>query len=370
MAWTKLLGTGIAMTDWDLETLGDFDGTFFNNGAGWNILFQIQHALSMRFRLYTPTPTTSPSIGDLATQLRGIVWTYDTATDGPINVRERLELYYSFVVDLLSGHEGLRWTEAEGRTPEWTLSSLSADIGMGDFADLLIKPQSPEPIVWLIEAIKRLKYPKLRNELAVSAEGAFEQKSAQAGPPFNLAAYQAAWDGLDSTPWSYPIAAYSGPITLSWAMLRPITVIYAQEIRSVNHVLALRVSGPGSRRLAGKCKAIDYLFNTSILYYTGPDLYVTVGTSDSTNVGHGYGSGIIEESGLDFSLSSDKEVSIRIDTERPSAVPFTYGFAFGYRDAYIDVTFKYIWLYCTMPEIMGAGEVYGVPPSVSGTNIP
>lgn len=137
----------------------DFDGVTFNDGRGWQEIQAIHLAIKERADL---TGHTLGS-GDYSDP-----WDTDTPvflsgpgnSDGRIYLRDQLETFYDDVADLVEGDPKIRWTKTSGRSDEWTTASLVTDIGLGDFADLLTKPQNHLPFLWLHEALDRLIYTK------------------------------------------------------------------------------------------------------------------------------------------------------------------------------------------------------------------
>lgn len=145
----------------------DLDGVRFNqDDAGWLEMESIFTAIKERAVATGHSLASGDYSGAFAIEL----WHADP--DGDTDRDYLKDLYEQFHTDLdslIDGDADIRWTEASGDTTEWTLTSLTTDIGMGDFADLLTRAANPEPLLWLRAALERLIYAKVTVEGTVSS---------------------------------------------------------------------------------------------------------------------------------------------------------------------------------------------------------
>lgn len=385
------------MTNWTLETLEDFDGVRFDDGTGWKVLFEIHLALSLRIQMVS-----SAYGSPFATQISGLMWTQDGPGGSAGELSMELTACYNAIVSLLGGPVtelgGLRWTEASGRSPEWTIESLTADIGMGEFADLIVRSQRPEPLVWLIAAISRLQYPKIWRKLYFNDYVWVPSNITNFGQLHHMLSYsdidagaqtsvyddietrlQQAWSTLGSlTP--YPDWAITAAV--AWSVSDagsafPNYRSFALE-KCTNISLAAKM-GTGSTPFPGgltqteykkplTIKCLDYQYALIVWHYNGPDFVVKMGSSPETNIGHAYTAYnqnlFLESEGADLDWAGTQSVSLELLTERPATVPFSV--FWDTPSAQIGVSVKYAWVYCDLPQIMGVGELIGPAPAVSG----
>lgn len=145
----------------------DLDGVRFNqHDAGWNEIESIFTAIKERAVATGHSLASGDYSGAFALEL----WHADP--DGDTDRDYLKDLYEQFHTDLdalIDGDADIRWTEASGDTTEWTLASLTTDIAMGDFADLLTRAANPDPLLWLRAALERLIYAKVTVEGTVSS---------------------------------------------------------------------------------------------------------------------------------------------------------------------------------------------------------
>lgn len=374
------------MTNWTLETLEDFDGVFFDSGMGWKVLFEIHLAISLRSRYFSVGGT------NFDTQISGIVWTDDDSSDDNRDLKTELRYCYAAIVELVNGNDNFRWTEESGRSPEWTMASLVADIGMGEFADLLVRTQSPEPLVWLIEAINRLEHPKILRPLYTQEVMLFGESPSplfngdyRENLPGEVAvgggglSQEDAWDNVAYDPdvklYTRPFptgsmvfsvgcstnrATFGGGIA---ALTRANCKILALASKTVDDEYYPSSGHVWTRPLRINC--IDYPYTIVASGYTGGDLTVKIGSVPDTNVGRFSGTGVLESVGADLDFRGDTTVDFELLTPYPSTNPFLPLplFSSGYQ---ITVRLSPVWLYCDLPEIMGAGELTAPIPTVSG----
>lgn len=377
------------MTNWTLETMEDFEGVFFDDGTGWKVLFEIHLAIQVRVKVLGQTP----AITALNTKIPSIIWTDDDTFNVSGDLRTELNFCYQEIEHLLSGVDTLRWTEAEGRSPEWTLETLTADIGMGDFQDLLIRTQSPAPLVWLIAAINRLQYPKIRRTLYMQqlidsrGSGGTVHRDMLADE-VNTREHtvtpetpEQIWDGMfydTGTTLFYSVyhKAIATPISLGWTISSQIlSSRYDATARELIGDLSLAqklVAGtyfPDDAHVYKQpisIKCIDYPYQITAIGYTGPDLSVEIGSSGVVNIGKINGTtGVLESADPDLDFAGSSTISFAITTTRPTSVPFTTP-TFLSQIRHITVTLGLPWIYCTLPEIMGAGELTAPEPTIGG----
>lgn len=362
------------MTDWSLESIEDFDGTFFDDGAGWRIVFQIHMAISLRAK-FTQHPI---RIGNFAKQVSGIVWLQNIDSTEIQDLPTRLRSYYSAIEDLLSSNENIRWTEASGRSPEWTIESLIADIGMGEFEPLL-RPQDPRPFVWLIAALNRLTHPKLRRSLGMqnlsTLAGPFPTYYRDLGPDeiesktFSGGDYETAWDSM----------VYEGGFFATDASLDFVLLWSSGPFGSRSKVTAISktkyisllpkkdtgeiLAGVDSwfRFLKPSITQVDYVCTLFKTNYTGPNWEISVGSSEPFDTSpFPYGTFIVESDGPDLDFEGTKTIEANLLTSRTTNVPFDY------YSGSIRVLLRQAWIYCDLPEIMGVGELTAPEQTMNG----
>lgn len=372
------------MTDWELETIGDFDGAFFDDGTGWKVLFQIHMGISIRAQI-TNHPVRLTTFNR---QLNGIVWTEDIDGLGTKSLPGKLRELYSAIESLVGSSENIRWTESSGRSPEWTIESLTEDIGMGEF-EPLIRPQKPEPFVWLIAALERLRYPKIKYPLGLQ-NLAIDPGDPVFGVPSRLYrklgfgevissalpnegfGYNYSWSSM-----TYQANDFFRPnanlgYALRWNIQRGFNFIQSTARTKLKWVSLVSKTSSGTVvmpssyfRFRPKIKDIDYICNMSNINYTGPDWVVRIGSSDEVNVGTGWAQHIIEGDANDLDFAGTKSVSIELVTGIPSSVPFNV--SLFPRDAYINMAVTHSWIYFDLPENMAVGELSAPESSVSAS---
>lgn len=361
------------MTDWELETIGDFDGTFFDDGTGWKVLFQIHMGISIRAQI-TNHPVRFTTFNR---QLSGIVWTQEVDGLGVKSLPTRLRECYDAIQSLVGSNENIRWTESSGRSPEWTIESLIEDIGMGEF-EPLIRPQKPEPFVWLIAALERLRYPKIKyplglQNLVTDPSGPYRKlglgEVVSSAMPNESLGYNYSWSSM-----TYQANDFFRPdadlrYALRWDIQRGFNFIQSTARTKLKWVsLASKTSSgtvvmPSSYfRFRPKIKDIDYICNMSSINYTGPDWVVKIGTSDEVDVGSGWAQHIIDGDANDLDFAGAKSVSIELVTSVPSSVPFNVSSSpIG---VYINMAVTHSWIYFDLPENMAVGELSAPESSV------
>jgi len=377
------------VTNWTLETMDDFEGVFFDDGTGWKVLFEIHLAIQVRVKVLGQTP----AITALNTKIPAIIWTDDDTFNVSGDLRTEISFCYQEIEHLVSGIDGIRWTETEGRSPEWTMATLTADIGMGDFQDLLIRTQSPAPLVWLIAAINRLQYPKIRRTLYMQqlidsrGSGGTVHRDMLADEVnsryFTVTPEtpEQIWDGMFYDPDELAYRSlYHRPIgssfTLGWSISSQVLSgryeATAQELMRDISLAQKLVAGtyfPDSTHVYKQpisINCIDYPYQIVARGYTGPDISVEIGSTGSVNIGKISGTtGFLEGTAADMDFSGSITTSFAITTARPTTVPFTTPI---YRQPpnTIAVRLGLPWIYCTLPEIIGAGELTAPEPTVGG----
>lgn len=346
-----------------LETLEDFDQTIFSRGTGWAIIFEIHNAILARAQV------TGHSLRNtIATPFSGLLWLEEGYDPARPELRTKLTQLYSWVQSLISGQTGLRWTETSGRSAEWTLASITADIGMGDFEDLIVKPQRPEPLVWLIAALNRLRYPKItvNKSYATSPVGEMANKSA-IGFVSALDTTESVWDEMVAAPMNYSNVSSD---TVGWnAAGISLGVFGYGEIRSAGGLAHVY---PPSGLIT---KANDYGVLVQASWYSGPEIYVTIGSSESTNMGNTNSlvtTKTVESVDVDINLGTTEQVAITLDTETPDSPPFNGFFPSGSpstaKYGFIRAIVRTITFYCDLPDVMGIGELDAPVPTVAGDN--
>jgi hypothetical protein len=346
-----------------LETLSEFDQTIFDRGAGWAIMSEIHLAIMTRAKACGHSALTSA----YATQLSGLLWLEEGYATARPELRSKIATLYNGIEQLVSGQTGLRWTEASGRSAEWTMASLTADIGMGDFDDLLVKPQRPEPLVWLVAALNRLRYPKITVNKVLSIDPVGETASRTVnGSAGALDTPESVWDELAAKPMDY--GNYSSNQVRWRASYIGLGSYYYDEIYSAGGITHTVVP----QRSVLATKANDYLLFAQRSWYDGPDVEVIVGSSEPTSImAASFLSPTItvESVDADIQISSADQVSISIATELPDSVPFDGyfpGAELGY--GYILAEVRQIVFYCDLPDVLGAGELNAPVPIVAGDN--
>lgn len=348
-----------------LETLEDFDQTLFDRGAGWAIVFEIHNAILARAQ------ATQHSLRNtIATPFSGLLWLEEGYDPERPELRTKLTQLYSWVQTLIDGQAGIRWTESSGRSAEWTLSSITADIGMGDFDDLLVKPQRPEPLVWLIAALNRLRHPKItvNKTLATDPVGetAFKSETGEVGG-LDPQTTEELWDEMTAEAMDYNNVSSDN---VGW---------YATDIAgsSFAYTAIYSAGGVTAQENDSKLKTVanDYGCLVQASWYSGPDLYVVVGSSDPTNMGSTNSlitTKTVEATDVDIEVNGDGVVSISIDTEIPDSPPFNGFFPTGSpsdaKYGFIRVYLRTITFYCDLPDVIGIGELEAPMPVVAGDN--
>lgn len=374
------------MTNWTLETLEDFEGVFFDAGMGWKVLFEIHLAISLRHRYFSVGGT------NFNTQISGIVWTDDDSADDNRDLKTELQSCYNAIVTLVNGGANIKWTEDSGRSPEWTMTSLIADIGMGEFSDLLVRTQSPEPFVWLIAAINRLEHPKILRPLYTQEvimigetpsalfNGDYrENLPGEFATSSDIDSQEEAWDSVAYDPdiriYIRPFPSGTIPFTVTWtagwntfssghvASTRQNFKLIALASKDVDDEYYPSESHVWTRPLRINC--IDYPYTLVATRYTGGDWTVKIGSVPETNVGHTNTTGVLESVGADMDFRGDTTVDLELVTAKPATSPFM---AVSGTSTAGQISFRLssVWLYCDLPEIMGAGELTAPIPTVSG----
>lgn len=373
------------MTDWELETIGDFDGTFFDDGTGWKVLFKIHMGISIRAQI-TNHPVRLTTFNR---QLNGIVWTEDIDGIGTKSLPRKLRELYSAIESLVGSSENIRWTESSGRSPEWTIESLIEDIGMGEF-EPLIRPQKPEPFVWLIAALERLAHPKIRQDLGMQQMTVIPDDPVYVyrdrGPDewersdetVSLPSYsqiESAWNSMyyKTSSWGPAKAGIRLPI-IWWDLVQsefPTTrwVTSAagktKYISLVNKTSSGQILSPRSVFWFSRPKVteVDYICRFAKRNYAGPNWTIKIGSSDEFEIGTSP-SFIVESNGPDLDFEGSKTVSISLLTEKPTTLPFNWFRGLSGRGHYIQVTMTSAWVYFDLPENMAVGELSAPEPSV------
>lgn len=381
-----------------METIEDFDQQFFNKGAGWAILYEIWMGISMRAKI----TSSSVQSGAFARQLSGPVWLQKQAWATPKNRNDypsMLNQMYVAIETLLSSpittFGGIRWTESSGRSTEWTIESLTADIGLGDFRDLITRPQNPAPLVWLVQALNRLRYPKIYRTLyfndLVGSTFSYHHTIPSTDLDYgfeslphsgtNTARMQEAWDDLGyKSFFTYSTTS----IGIGWSFFQFGPSSYAcnalKKLTNISLANRLKVGGayvPNSAHTFNKplkVKCLDYEYRITTNRYNGDDFVVKIGTSPETNIGKTYtpiGTSLYLESATDdLDFAGTKSVTLELLTERPSTMPFSpYTLVLNqFNQAYITVSMPMAWVYCELPEVMGVGELESPIPAVSGND--
>lgn len=376
------------MTNWTLETLEDFEGVFFDAGMGWKVLFEIHLAISVRARYVGGAGT------NFNTQISGIVWLDDDGADDNRDLRTELQYCYNAIGGMMSSAQtdtgGHHWTRESGRSEVWTLESMTADIGMGEFADLLIRPQSPEPLVWLIAALNRMQHLKLWKKLFFS-----DYDLTISGLPSKTAELSSSFFGAQTNPaddpeermqqaWETLFAPFADEIYLfspivSWRVQTGIRSSSGYQCvrigKSTNVSLQARsgitglplspIQNQRYQDLGVVC--LDYICRMVVFSYNGPDFVVSIGSATGVNIGNshtGLTDIVIEGESPDLSFDGTVSTDFELTTAEPSTVPFDV--PSGSSAAIISAVIPYAWVYCDLPEIMGAGELTAPIPTVSG----
>lgn len=347
-----------------LETLEDFDQTIFDRGAGWAIVFEIHNAILARAQVTGHTLRNT-----IANQFSGLLWLEEGYNPVRPELRSKLSTMYSWIGQLISGNTEIRWTETSGRSAEWTIATLTADIGMGDFDDLLVKPQRPEPLVWLIAALNRLRHPKftVSKTLAISPVGEMESRFALGSEAF-LETPDDVWDELLGTSMNYTNVS-SNQVRWRAAQFGIGNYEY-QETRSAGGITHAKIDA----RSALTTTANDYLLFAQRSWYSGPDFEVVVGSSEPTRIMSSTflsPTVTVEATDVDMTISGSEQVAIRIDTAIPSDPPFNGFWPSGGSSpkyGYILAEVRQIVFYCDLPDVLGIGELDAPVPTVAGDN--
>lgn len=348
-----------------LETLEDFDQTIFSRGTGWAIIFEIHNAILARAQV------TGHSLRNtIATPFSGLLWLEEGYDPARPELRTKLTQLYSWVQSLIGGQTGLRWTETSGRSAEWTLASITADIGMGDFEDLIVKPQRPEPLVWLIAALNRLRYPKItvNNTLALSPVGEVASRG-KTGSYGDLDTEESTWDELIASAMNYSNVSYN---RVGWVATSVSGGYFGYtETYSAGGITHASTTG----RSALITKANDYGVFSQRSWYVGPDFEIVVGSSEPTSIMSAYWFNpniIVEATGVDININGSEQVAITVATPIPGDVPFNGYFPSPYTGSqagkygYVFAEVRQIIFYCDLPDVMGIGELDAPVPVVAG----
>lgn len=349
-----------------LEAIEDFDQTIFSYGAGWAIVSEIHLGIMTRAKACGHAAL----IAAYPTQMSGLLWLEEGYAPARPELKSKLNDLYNDVVALVSGQSNLRWTESSGRSPEWTTESLTSDIGMGDFEDLLVKPQRPEPIVWLVAALNRLRHPKITRSVALDVinPGELASKS-EIGSTSGGDTPDSVWDELIVKPMGYTNTSYD---RVEWAAA-------SVGAGSFGYSETYSSSGITTQEVELQITTIanDYRCLVQASWYTGPDLYVTIGSSDPSNMGSANSlitQKTVEATEVDIEARGGASVAITIATEMPDSPPFN-GFwplpftgSIDAKYGFIRVIVQSVIFYCDLPDVMGAGELDAPVPTVSGDN--
>lgn len=376
------------MTNWTLETLEDFDGVFFDAGMGWKVLFEIHLAISLRNRYVGGAST------NFNTQISGIVWTDDDSADDNRDLKTELQHCYNAIAGIMSSPQtefgGHHWTHTSGRSEVWTIESMTADIGMGEFEDLLVRTQSPEPLVWLIAALNRMQHLKLWKTLTFNDLFPLSGSTARTIATEDLflgrqtdvhdddeTRMQQAWTS-DGFPLLFPDIMGSTP-NAGWEMADSGAGFPIYETRRISKATNITlhptlISGPqppapSKRRTELSVRCLDYIYRLVVFGYDGPDFVVKIGSAPETNIGHAHTNTsvlVLESEGPDLDFGGTDHVDLELITPPPSDVPFIVFNRFDPRPR-ISVIVSNAWVYCDIPQIMGAGELTAPKPTVSAT---
>lgn len=153
MASEKLLEN--LMMAWPVT---DFDGVQFNDGSGYAEVVAIHLAIKERAEAVGHSLASGDYADEWDTSL--VVWHDDNAPDdGRLYLVDVLQKFYNDIVSLLTIGTGKAWVQSpEIGASTWGITNLKADIGLGDFADLLTGTTNYEAFLWLHEALDRLVY--------------------------------------------------------------------------------------------------------------------------------------------------------------------------------------------------------------------
>lgn len=362
-----------------LETLEDFDQTLFDRGAGWAIVFEIHNAILARAQA-----TGHPLRSTIATQFSGLLWLEEGYDPSRPELRSKLATMYNWIGQLLSSSSGIRWTEASGRSAEWTITTLTADIGMGDFDDLLVKPQRPEPLVWLVAALNRLRHPKLLRDLQMQelivvpdtpVNYVYREAETDEAESNSSSDLHYAWANMSYDPafaWYYrkTVSGSGGGSPLNSA-LRWQTKFFgfgngAIANNKFKHIslVSKRQDGtfliPTTTRLHVNC--LDYNVGLVCYGYIGPEWVVKIGSSADINIGKLMVPIPAIESTID-DLDFEGEKTITAELMTPTG---SYPFNDSFGNNYISMSLKTAWIYCDLPDVLGIGELDAPLPTVAG----
>lgn len=307
----------------------DLDGVRFNqDDAGWLEIESIFTAIKERAVATGHSLASGAYSGTFALEL----WHADP--DGDTDRDYLKDLYEQFHTDLdalIDGDANIRWTEGSGDTTEWTLASLTTDIGMGDFADLLTRAANPDPLLWLRAALERLIYAKVTETVDSSAaEAVFRGYQPPTYTNGDGASYAAAWTDMVA----------DSDHTDDFSLLRN-RILWRVFTPTSNHAaLALQSTTPltVTNTLLGVLAALKYKVLISNVGYTGSTFYITVGGSASTDIA-GEATGAFEILGdvADLPLNTTTDFSAQIDESFPGSYPFTDP-AGGFREMNVSFT--------------------------------
>lgn len=370
-----------------LETLEDFDQTIFNRGAGWAIVFEIHNAILTRAQV------TGHQLKDtIGAPFSGLLWLEEGYDPARPELRSKLGQLHSWVGQLISDQSNIRWTEASGRSAEWTIESITSDIGMGDFDDLLVKPQRPEPLVWLVAALNRLRYPKLlrplhmQNLIVTDEYPEFVYFTIYQEPdPDEISASRVggwptpaqAWSDLgdrNGEDFQRYLLAFPNRTALDDALFWQIQLVgssYGAAVQNTFRKVGLVLKAKDGEEIEGlsaplrpsplTIKCLDYTYWIRSSKYNGPDLVVTIGSAINVNIGksQSFTPKYIESTGPDLDFLGEETVDIELVTATPGSSPFI-------SDGVISVRIKEAWIYCDLPDVLGIGELDAPLPTVAG----
>jgi len=286
----------------------DFDNVRFNQSDnGWLTVFGIHRAIKERAEA-----TQHSLMADYTGDFDLPVWLGDPDSDTDrVYLKDVLEQFYTDIDRLIDGDSEIRWTEASGAGALWTIASINADIGMGDFSDLLTRAANPEMFMWLQGALDRLIHARVRITATVGIGSLVYTNS---GFP-NGGTLQSAWDDRADTTRTdvFP----NGSIQIFWdiqARLSPF-FDYMAIVRSSMTGREYKTSLYSGVLVESYYNYVSWWANT----FTPSSMDYVVGTNTLTMSAAGTGS----ELTTDFALGADTYIDAYIDTAEPSTVPFS-----------------------------------------------
>jgi hypothetical protein len=278
----------------------DFDNVRFNQGDGWDEVVAIHLAIkeradatqhTLKDGAYADPWTTTP------------IWLGDPDGDpSRAYLNEILQQFYDDILLLIDGDAEIRWNEASGDTPEWTLASLVTDIDMGDWLDLLTNPANHEPFLWLHEALDRLIHWSMNLEPTDGGRTRKWSTSLQV-------TIQGAWDNRGEATYT----PTSLPLRVVWNISDPFGLNNYTAIVFDDQQLVFATAD-----FDGVVSEATYIYNTVWTNALLSDVDVAIG---SQTINFSSAQTAQERTNTDFALGSDTTILLAFSTSEPATAP-------------------------------------------------